>query len=259
MTTSLRPTREQMLLARSLAGEIGVPFISREKRSIPALAEEYAANAVVVVTARRVSCFVEGVEFFFHPCMASLRIKEIKAGKTDQMIKAMELRPGDSVLDCTLGLAVDAIVASFVVGPGGLVVGLEASSVIKALVRHGLSTYREASPDVIDSMRRIKVEHADHREYLAGLPDRSFDVVYFDPMFRRPGLKSSAMNALRPLARHDSVSPETIEEAWRVARRRVVLKENRLSPEFSRLGFRVVQGGKHSPIAYGVLNKEERS
>ena len=35
--------------------------------------------------------------------------------------------------------------------------------------------------------------------------------------------------------------------------RRVVLKESRGSAEFERLGFDRVEGGRHSEVAYGVL------
>ncbi len=43
-------------------------------------------------------------KIFFHPGLALPRIKEINNGKTDQMISAMSLQEGDSVLDCTMDL-----------------------------------------------------------------------------------------------------------------------------------------------------------
>jgi len=36
---------------------------------------------------------------------------------------------------------------------------------------------------------------------------------------------------------------------------RVVMKEHRGSDEFARLGFKLVDGGKYSSIAFGVIEK----
>lgn len=41
------------------------------------------------------------------------------------MIQAMDLRPGDSILDYTLGQASDAIVTSYVAGKNGRAAGIE--------------------------------------------------------------------------------------------------------------------------------------
>lgn len=50
-----------------------------------------------------------------------------------------------------------------------------------------------------------------------------------------------------------ALTPETVAEARRVARRRVVMKERRESEEFERLGFFEVVGGKYSRVSYGVM------
>ena len=201
------------------------------------------------------SCHVGGGEFFFHPGLAVLRIKEIISGKTDQMIKSLDLGPGDTLLDCTLGLGIDAIVASHVAGTRGRVVGLEASPVVACLVKYGLASYKEATPELIEAMRRVEVVRADHFTYLHNSRPGSFDVVYFDPMFRRARPKSSTISALRPLARGGPLKPETVSLALQVARRRVVIKERSGSEEFRRLGCQEVSGRRYAPVAYGVLEK----
>ncbi|MGP1407976.1 MAG: class I SAM-dependent methyltransferase, partial [Selenomonas sp.] len=50
------------------------------------------------------------------------------------------------------------------------------------------------------------------------------------------------------------VSLFAVAEACRVAKRRVVLKENSRSLEFARLGFSKIAGGKYSPVHYGVID-----
>ncbi|MDI6907976.1 MAG: class I SAM-dependent methyltransferase [Thermoanaerobacterales bacterium] len=257
VTTGLRSGPDRRALAAGLSRELECPFILRDGRSLAQLQGESGAEAVVVVGGRRVSLFYAGRELFFHPGMAKLRIKELRAGKTDQMVKAMDLRPGHRVLDCTLGLAADALVASYVVGPRGLVLGLEASRPLAVIVRHGLATYggKREAPDLLAAMRRIGVAHADHREFLARTPAGAYDVVYFDPMFRHPVYRSSAMEPLRPLAETAPLDTAAITEAKRVAARRVVVKERRDGPEFARLGLTRVESGRYSPVAFGILER----
>lgn len=254
VTTSHRPAQGQVELAKQLAGQFKVPFVDRSDLSLEALFRKLCVDGMVVVSSKKVSYISGSQEFFFHPGLAILRIMELKNGKTDQMIKAMSLQSGDSVLDCTLGLGADAIVASFVAGAEGRVTGLESSPLIAALVRYGLSTYCEAEEDIVRAMRRVEVINADHKEYLADLPPRSFDVVYFDPMFRTPRLRSPAMNAIRMLANPEPVDRETISLALRTAVKKVVLKERRGSAEFERLGFKKICGGRYSPVVYGVID-----
>jgi hypothetical protein len=241
--------------AREISGLLNVPFLARNQRGTGEIIRSGGLHGLLVVGKKRLSYVYPGGEFFFHPGMAKLRIKEILNGKTDQMIKALDLRRGDSVLDCTLGLGSDAIVASFM-NEGGEITGLEKSPVVSLIVGEGLSTYGEdADQELIRAMRRIRVVCADYTPFLKSRPDRSVDIIYFDPMFRVPGKKSCAIEALRPLADCTPLSPEILLEALRVARRRVVIKEARSSPEFSRLGISRISGGKHSPVAYGILEK----
>jgi hypothetical protein len=88
------------------------------------------------------------------------------------------------------------------------------------------------------------------------LPDRSVDIVYFDPMFRRPVLSSSALRPLRSQAEERPLSEAAVREAVRVARRRVVLKDHRDSGEFERLGF-VRRRVSSSKVAYGVIDIDD--
>lgn len=98
----------------------------------------------------------------------------------------------------------------------------------------------------------IQMKNENHRSYLSSLPKKSVDIVYFDPMFRKPIHESSAIASLRTFANNHALELDVVEEAKRVARKSVVLKEHKESGEFERLGFE----RRHmntSKIAYGVI------
>jgi len=254
VTTSQSQTPDLVYHAVQISRELKVPYIGRDGRSLEAVSKTLGVEGMLVVSSEKVAYVSREGEFFFHPGLAGLRIKELINGKTDQMIDAMSLSPGDTVLDCTLGLGTDAVVASFIAGKNGRVVGLESSPVIAFLVKRGLAFYPEANRDIVAAMRRVEVIRADHREYLRALPPGSFDVVYFDPMFRFPGKQSPAINAMRNLANHAPLDRETITHALRIAVKRVVVKERRGSAEFERLGFEKICGGRYAPVVYGIMD-----
>ncbi|WP_066635589.1 class I SAM-dependent methyltransferase [Desulfolucanica intricata] len=256
VTTSHRAGPEQITLARKFSEELGVPLVPRENLSLSALINKYQVKGAVVVTLDKVYFYMNEQEFFFHPNMSVVRIKDIKSGKTDQMIKAMDLKPGNSVLDCTLGFGADAIVASYIAGETGSILGLEASPIIAVLVRYGLENYPIKCKLLSLCMKNISVINTHHYDYLRRAREDSFDIIYFDPMFRQPKLKSTNLAPLRMLANPEPLTIETLKEAVRVARKRVVVKERRNSTEFKRLGINRIEGGKYAPIVYGVVDKQ---
>jgi 16S rRNA (guanine1516-N2)-methyltransferase len=104
-------------------------------------------------------------------------------------------------------------------------------------------------------MKRIKVHADDHTQFLSRQPDKSFDIVYFDPMFRVKVEASTGIHILHALADPHPLSESAVREAVRVAKKRVILKERYHSNEFQRLGFQKVGGGATS-IAYGFIDCE---
>lgn len=255
VTTSHRPSVQLVEGAQDLAAHFNVPFAERRDLSLKDLAQLSCAEGLMVVSSRRTSFVMGEQEFFFHPGLARPRIKDIRCGNTDRMIKAMSLRAGESVLDCTIGPGADIIVASYVSGDAGRVTGIESSPVMSELVRRGLLAYEDDDRDISEAMRRVNVVNKNHKEYLASLKAGCYDIVYFDPMFRIPRRMSPAINAARMLANHDPIDCETIELALNVAARAVVLKERRGSGEFSRLGFENIVGGNYAPVAYGIMER----
>jgi hypothetical protein len=55
------------------------------------------------------------------------------------------------------------------------------------------------------------------------------------------------------MANHSALEADVIQEACRVARKRVVLKTLVAGSELERLGFSRVVGSKHNPITYGII------
>ncbi len=255
VTTSHRPSARLVESAQDLAAHFNVSFAARRDLSLKDLAQLSGAEGLLVVSSRRTSFVMGEQEFFFHPGLARPRIKDIRCGNTDRMIKVMSLRAGESVLDCTMGPGADTIVASYVSGDTGRVTGIESSPVMSELVKRGLLAYKDNDRDISEAMRRINVVNKNHKEYLASLKAGCYDIVYFDPMFRYPRRMSSSINAARMLANHEPIDNETIELAFNVAARAVVMKERRGSGEFSRLGFENIVGGNYAPVAYGIMER----
>ena len=138
VTTIHKPDPAAAASARSLAARLDAPLIERNGRSLAALRAEYGTDTVLVAAKAGPVVHTPGGEYFFHLSMAELRINNLKDGNPDHMIGAMALKPGMSVLDCTLGLATDAIVASYVAGEKGRVLGLESSPVIATVLSIGI-------------------------------------------------------------------------------------------------------------------------
>jgi len=257
VTTGVKTTPAIIADAQDLATALTADFIARDHMSLENLRLKNQIDHILVVTKTQLKLIMPTGTYFFHIGMAKLRIQNLRIGKTDHMINAMQLTSGDVVLDCTLGLGTDAIVASYVLGSSGRVIGVESSPIVTELVCRGLVAYDPEDPEMALAMLRIEVVCAEHMDYLQRLPDKSVDIVYFDPMFRRPVQESSGIAPLRLLANPSPVTKDAIDEAKRVARKRVVFKEAAKSREFLRLGFQNCCGGTYSSVMFGYIETKE--
>ena len=77
-------------------------------------------------------------------------------GSIDPMVRSFALNPGDSVLDCTLGLGADAVVSSYFSGTGK-VVGLESAAAIAYVIRWGMRLYVSPITWLQEAVRRITI------------------------------------------------------------------------------------------------------
>lgn len=253
VTTAFDPSPPMETAAQDAARILKAPWIQRKRISLAKMRHDYAIHNILVITRDGPLVHTPNGEFFFHISMGELRIKNLADGKHDHMVAAMQLKAGMSVLDCTAGLATDALVASYVTGQTGAVIGLESSPIIAFMIGWGLQNFCHPNEQITQAARRICLINADYAEFLVSLPDRCYDIVYFDPMFRHPNYRSSQLNPMRDFADNRSIDPEMVYKACRVARSRVVVKEASGSKEFQRLGITNIIGGKYSRIAFGVI------
>jgi len=153
-------------------------------------------------------------------------------------LDAVNLQEGNSLLDCTLGIGSDSMLAAFAVGKSGKVVGCEGNPNVAFIVSEGMKRYDISQLPLLKCMERITVIPSLAIDYLKQQPDHSFDVVYMDPMFEETIEESINFTPLRNAGLHDSLSDEWIAEAKRVAKNRVVLKAHFKSPLFERYHFK---------------------
>jgi SAM-dependent methyltransferase len=137
-------------------------------------------------------------------------------GDTDALVRALDLRPGERVLDGTLGLGHDALLLA---RRGVRVLCLEHDPALLYYSAQGLLRYDPAAA------RHLAFCCTDHRAFLPRQPTGAFDAVYLDPMFP-PGRhrRSPTLEPLRRCALPDAVTPATLRDAWRVAARVLVLR-----------------------------------
>ncbi len=253
VTTAGRTNDEMVELAKKTALELNVPFIERKKRSIAKI-QEQTNEDVLVVGKNRIEIYPShGNEpLFFHPNSAMFRMKRIMKGEHDPFIQASELTQGNSILDCTLGLGSDSIVASFVVGETGKVASLEGNKYLYYLLKGGLKSWDTGYTIMNEAMARIDVRHDTYESFLTSCPPNSFDIVYFDPMFEETIDESEGIRGLRNFAIYSTISPEAIEAAKRVAKKKVVLKDHWKSEQFEKYGFTVYKR-KTAKFHFGVI------
>ncbi len=255
VSTSIKPPEADVAKAKELAAELDARYVPRRSESLAGMRRKRGENRLLIVSSEGLKYYEDDAPaFYYHPSMAFVRVKRLRRGESDPLIDQSGCEPGDRVLDCTAGLCADALVFSYAVGEQGSVTALESEPLLHAIVREGLAAYKTRLPDVDAALRRIRAERIHHLDKLAGLPDDSFDIVYFDPMFRRPLHDSSALEPLRSVANPEALSEEAVRHAVRVARKSVMLKEHKMSGEFERLGFRRLQPNKTSTTTYGVIS-----
>ncbi len=245
VTTSHKPSRQQVLRALKLAKRLNVKYVSRRHLV------SRKGEALLIVESDKISALKDGKRLFFHPSLAIIRRANIRSGERDYLIESLNLRGNERVLDCTLGLGSEAIlIAHFL--PNGKVIGLENSTLIEIIVEEGMKHMKYSQKWVEEAVKRIEIFKADYKEYIRKTKEK-FDCVYVDPMFEHPSYNSSAINCLRPFADNSTVDANDIEIMKRIAKKRVVVKARWNDSIFERYDFDHVIGSPKSGIGYGVI------
>lgn len=239
ITTCLRPDESLKIRAKHISDTLNLPFIERRKTSVQNL-QKQTRTPILVVGKERLELFPLDSEepLFFHPSSSLFRMKRLDRLEKDSFIEISGLSTGDALLDCTLGLASDSLVAAYWVGSAGKVVGLEANPLLAYIVNEGLQCWPTDYPPLQSAMNKVQVMNFSYEDYLRQLPDHSYDCVYFDPMFEHSIEESEVMRNWGEIAKYSHLNKEVIEEAKRVAKKRVVLKAHYKSQSFEELGFK---------------------
>ncbi|MBD1381608.1 class I SAM-dependent methyltransferase [Bacillus sp. IB182487] len=261
VTTAGRTNQLLIEEAYKISKDLQSIYIDRKKRTVCELIKELNQD-ILVVGKNRMELHLQNSEhpLFFHPNSASFRYKRLIKGESDPFLNACKLMKGDTLVDCTLGLGSDAIIASFIAGKDGQVIGVEGNSLLAYIVKKGLCTWKTEDDHFNYAMKRIKVVTNNHLSVLKGMGTNTADIVYFDPMFEKGILTSNGIAPLRNLAVFDELTEEAITEALRVARKRIVLKDHWQSKKFSKFGFDVLKR-KTAKFHFGVieLSKQGKS
>jgi 16S rRNA (guanine1516-N2)-methyltransferase len=150
-------------------------------------------------------------------------------GKNQPLARAAGLGKlsAPSVLDATAGLGRDAFVLATL---GCRVTLVERSAAFAALLTDGIERAL-LDAEVRPIAERMRVIHADSKEYLQRLPPESRpDVIYLDPMYPhrdKSALVKKEMRYARALVGEDTDAEELLDIALGTARRRVAVKRPR--------------------------------
>ncbi len=258
VTTSVHPPLALEAQAREYAAELHATYVPRVSLSVPGVFAACGAERLLLAGQDhlRLRDRATGAEYFFHPNLFGVRAYNLQHGGRDHFLEAVQLTPGDSLLDCTLGFACEAGLAALTVGETGHVAGLESVPELALVTRVGTQAFTLHSAALTEALRRVQVVAADARAYLPQCKDASVDVVYFDPFFEHR--LSGSEVSVSPLFVFGNPAPldaATVDQARRVARRRVVIKHPRDEPLLGPVQEWVtdVVASRKSRVVYSVL------
>ncbi len=255
VTTSNRPKYEQIIAAKKVAEEYKVKFVKR--KSIGSYVTENDIDFYYILDKNNQLKIYDGKEmFFFHPSMSKVRQKNLKDGQRDHLIESINPAGDEKILDLTFGLGSEALLMAKYLTTG-TVTGIEASIHIYRIVSHGLRNYPYQYEWLKEAASKIEIINMNMKQYLKDAKDNSFDVVYCDPMFDIPILKSNSLNPIRKFASYDTVEDEDFENMRRISRDKIIIKSrvtDRLFKKINEYGFENINGSKRSGIMYGVMS-----
>ncbi len=209
-------------------------------------------NPLLVITKSGISCYYNDKELFYHPSMAMLRIKRILKGEEDIFTIMLGQISGFNILDCTLGFGSDALIFSFLAGENGSVTALEKNKIIYTIVADGLKGNYQKWEEINQYTNGINPLNIDYTDFLYNSQPKSFDIVYFDPMFEKPINQSVHLEPLRAFAEEMPLKKEVVEQAKIVAKKYVIIK-NTLDFDFNVFGNLREFSKRASKIKYGIL------
>lgn len=254
ITTSQNASEELVLKAKGLSTEWGVPYVSRSQFSINALQEQTGVDTWIVLEQNgKIALVYRNHRYAFSLNMAELRIKQWDLYRKDYLAKILIDHQINTYLDCTFGNGSDSIMASYALGKGTKVVGVEASLVLYLLGKIGIRFYMHPkSMAITKAVKRMEVVHSDAYTYLKEQEDASFDGIYFDFMFAHSVVRSTNIDRLRSFGMETRMEDLLWEEAKRVTKGIIIMKDRPFGDWFKRKKPDSLIGGKYSKVRYGI-------
>lgn len=252
ITTGISPSDEDRKNALLISEELTIPFCLRQKNTIKNLMNNNNVQGVVIVSSGAIRLHSKNKSFGFHPNMAMIRIQTLLDGKRDRFLDVTGIKPGDRVLDCTCGMASDALISAWGAGEKGSVTALEASPLLSRIVSAGIKNYSHKKDLLCDLKNRITVINEDYRSFLKRQKSSSWDVICFDPMFKQTHKEAHGLDLVRNLASYSLPDHDVFKEAKRVARRCVVIKDGSFGPFLKKMNIPVVSMAKK--VCYGRID-----
>lgn len=221
VTTTERCATSHAARAELVADRLGVDFVPRTEHLRPMMAARGATHAYVIST--KGEALRDGqTELVIGPGLFHQLSDVGDMHPLARACRPVDGAPIETVVDATLGLGKDAIHLAELLGC--TVLGLEASPILFSLVEAGLGRLALDERPWAAAARRVTAVLADSRDWLAGAPAGSADIVYLDPMFESPHKSAPGFGLLRDVALSGPLTPDWIAAATRVARRRVVVR-----------------------------------
>ena len=150
-------------------------------------------------------------------------LRRVKAAsKTSELLaRAVGIRTGLKVLDCTAGLGREGFMLAYL---GCHITLIERSKVIYTLLLDALNS-ASLDPDLKKVVNRISLHHSDAKEFLSQHP--SWDVIYIDPMFpnkKKTSLPTGDMQYLQRFLSNEKNDGALLKRALRCNYKRLVVK-----------------------------------
>lgn len=247
-----RPAIKAEALER--AETLHLPYFQRENM-LSDMAQKYGMEGFLVYGKKLPYYWSGGEEYRFHLGTSVLRIEQMKRGNQDRLCSLLP-EGHVSVLDATFGQGGDSMTMSWFLGERGNVTSLEKSTPLYEIGRSAISGFTDSrEEELVSALHRITLLHEDFKDFLRHVEPKSFDVIYFDTMFRAPvKRKENHMEGFRNAACYDWLDGEIIRMALHIAGKRIIVKERPFSILFSSGIFSSIHARKGQTTAYGVID-----
>lgn len=249
-TTSHDPCEKQVHKAMELATKYNGIYYERKnlKNYLKNIDSYFVVNKNLTV-----DCKWKDGRLFFHPSVSKIRLNNYLKNGNDYLIESVKPDANDVVLDLTLGLGSDALLLGYFCRE---IIGIEASFPIYLVVKESINAYQFDELWLKESSKKIKIYHENYKEFIKKQDDNCYDIVYCDPMFENPQLKSNSINPLRKFANYDKIDKIDLENMIRISKKRVVVKARIYDSIWDEIQFDLKIGSKKSGVIFGVIEKK---